>query len=159
MPYLVNPKNGLELNWNNVAASVATDTLEFNSAYMNSCTPENKSDRQYKANLWWWHYHERHDIAPLGDIEGKEEMIEGGSLFIFEPNDVRGLAGVRQRYASGTKEDDFICRNSCGRVAAADIASWYGCNDRRLYNFAISFDCWRDWLGDCRDYIANCEMG
>ncbi|MBV1875362.1 MAG: DUF1329 domain-containing protein, partial [Cycloclasticus sp.] len=107
LPYLVNPKNGLELNWNNVAASVATDTLEFNSAYMNSCTPENKSDRQYKANLWWWHYHERHDIAPLGDIEGKEEMIEGGSLFIFEPNDVRGLAGVRQRYASGTKEDDF----------------------------------------------------
>ncbi len=106
IPFL-HPKNGLELNWDLVAHSVNTDTLEFNPAIMKSCTADGKLDREYRANLWWWHFHNRTEIEPLGDIEGKEEMVEGGSVFFFEPNDVRGLAGVRQRYASATKQDDF----------------------------------------------------
>ena len=103
----VNPKNGLELNWNLVASSVNTETLEFSPVYLFACTAEGQLEREYKADLWWWHYHNRTEIEPLGDIEGKEELIEGGSIFFLEPNDVRGLAGVRQRYASADKEDDF----------------------------------------------------
>jgi hypothetical protein len=64
-------------------------------------------DREYKADLWWWHYHNRSNVGPMGDIYGKEKFIEGGSIFFLEPNDVRGLAGVRQRYAETGKEDDF----------------------------------------------------
>ncbi|MBV1912537.1 MAG: DUF1329 domain-containing protein, partial [Cycloclasticus sp.] len=103
----INPKTGLELNWNLVANSVAIETLEFSPVYLYSCTAEGKPDREYKADLWWWHFHNRTEIEPFGDIPGKEEMVEGGAIFFFEPNDVRGLAGVRQRYASGSKEDDF----------------------------------------------------
>lgn len=106
IPFL-KPKNGLELNWNYVAHSVGTETLEFSPVFLDACTAEGKPDRNYRADLWWWHYHNRTEIGPLGDIEGKEEMVEGGAVFFFEPNDVRGLAGVRQRYASADKEDDF----------------------------------------------------
>ena len=103
----IKPKNGLELNWNLVTSGVGIESLEFNPVRLYSCTPEGELDRKYKANLWWWNFHNRTDIEPYGDIPGKEDMIEGGALFFFEPNDVRGLAGVRQRYADGSKGDDF----------------------------------------------------
>ncbi|AFT68270.1 outer membrane lipoprotein-sorting protein [Cycloclasticus sp. P1] len=145
LPFLVNPKNGLELHWNNVAASVATDTLEFDSAYLNSCTPDSKADRQYRANFWWWHYHERHNTAPFGDIEGKGDMVEGGALFMFEPNDVRGLAGVRQRYASGTKEDDFkIFLPSLRRTR---LLTGTDSQDPLASGLELSWDDWRgNWI-------------
>ncbi len=106
IPFL-NPKNGLELNWSYVAHSVNTDTLDFSPIAMNSCTAEGELDREYKADLWWWHYHGRSNVGPMGDADGKEDFIEGGSIFFLEPNDIRGLAGVRQRYAAQGKEDDF----------------------------------------------------
>lgn len=106
VPFL-HPKNGIELNWSYVAHSVNTDTLDFSPIAMNSCTADGKLDRQYKADLWWWHYHGRSNVGPMGDIDGKEDFIEGGSVFFLEPNDIRGLAGVRQRYAEQGKEDDF----------------------------------------------------
>ncbi|MCF6193101.1 MAG: outer membrane lipoprotein-sorting protein [Kangiellaceae bacterium] len=106
IPFL-NPKNGLELNWDYVASSVNTDTLDFEPIHMRACTPDSKLDSEYKADLWWWHYHNRQNVEPYGDIEGKEEYIEGGSIFFKEPFDIRGLAGVRQRYAESDKEDDF----------------------------------------------------
>ena len=106
IPFL-DPKNGMELNWDFVAHSVNTDTLEFRPARWTACTAEGQLDRDYKANLWWWHYHGRSNVAPAGAIAGKEDYIEGGSVFFLEPNDIRGLAGVRQRYADAGKEDDF----------------------------------------------------
>ena len=106
IPFLA-PKNGIELNWNYVAHSTNSDTLSFNPIEMNACTSEGKLDREYKADLWWWHYHNRTNVAPMGDVYGKEKFIEGGSVFFLEPNDIRGLAGVRQRYAESGKEDDF----------------------------------------------------
>ena len=106
IPFL-NPKDGVELNWNYVASSVNTDTLDFSPIEMNACTSDGKLDREYKADLWWWHYHGRSNVGPMGDADGKEEFIEGGSIFFLEPNDIRGLAGVRQRYAAEDKEDDF----------------------------------------------------
>jgi len=106
IPFL-KPKNGIELNWDYVAHSTNSDTLSFNPVEMNACTSDGKLDREYRADLWWWHYHNRTNVAPMGDVYGKEKFIEGGSVFFLEPNDIRGLAGVRQRYAESGKEDDF----------------------------------------------------
>jgi len=106
VPFL-NPKNGLELNWSYVAHSVNTDTLDFEPIHMRACTPGGRVDSEYKADLWWWHYHNRRNVEPFGDIDGKEQYIEGGSIFFKEPYDIRGLAGVRQRYPEGGKDDDF----------------------------------------------------
>ena len=106
IPFL-KPKNGIELNWDYVAHSTNSDTLSFNPVEMNACTSEGKLDREYKADLWWWHYHNRTNVGPMGDVYGKEKFIEGGSVFFLEPNDIRGLAGVRQRYAESGKGDDF----------------------------------------------------
>lgn len=106
IPFL-NPKNGLELNWSYVAHSVNTDTLALDPLYLRSCNENSKVDTEYKAKLWWWHYHNRSNVGPMGDIPDKEEYIEGGSIFFNEPYDIRGLAGVRQRYAETNKPDDF----------------------------------------------------
>lgn len=106
IPFL-HPKNGLELNWDYVAHSVDTDTLDFEPIHMRACTEDSKIDSEFKADLWWWHYHNRQNVAPFGDIEGKEDYIEGGSVFFKEPYDIRGLAGVRQRYPEAGKDDDF----------------------------------------------------
>ena len=106
IPFL-HPKNGLELNWDYVAHSTNSDTGAFNPITMNACSAEGVLDRSYKADIYWWHFHNRTNVAPFGDIDGKEDFIEGGALFILEPNDIRGFAGVRQRYASADKEDDF----------------------------------------------------
>ena len=106
IPFL-NPKNGLELNWSYVAHSVNTDTLNFEPIHMRACTAGGRLDSEYKADLWWWHYHNRKNTGPLGEIDGKEDFIEGGSIFFLEPLDIRGLAGVRQRYPDADKDDDF----------------------------------------------------
>lgn len=106
VPFL-HPKNGLELNWSYVAHTVDTDTLDFEPIHMRACTPSGKLDSEYKADLWWWHYHNRTMVEPLGDIDGKEDFIEGGSVFFKEPYDIRGLAGVRQRYPEAGHDDDF----------------------------------------------------
>ena len=103
----IHPKNGIELNWDYVAHSTNSDTLSFNPLVMNACSSDGSLDRSYKADLFWWHYHNRTNVAPFGEIENKDDFIEGGAVFFLEPNDVRGFAGVRQRYASGDKEDDF----------------------------------------------------
>jgi len=105
IPFL-HPKNGIELHWDFVAHSTNNDTLSFGPIDFDACSA-NGHERAYKADLWWWHYHNRSNVGPLGDIEGKEKFIEGGSVFFLEPNDIRGLAAVRQRYAGADKEDDF----------------------------------------------------
>ncbi|MBL4743423.1 MAG: outer membrane lipoprotein-sorting protein [Cycloclasticus sp.] len=105
IPFL-NPKNGLELQWSFVAHSVNNDTLSFGPLEFNACSASGH-ERGYKADLWWWHYHNRSNVGPMGDIEGKEDFVEGGAIFFLEPNDIRGLAAVRQRYADPAKEDDF----------------------------------------------------
>ncbi len=106
IPFL-NPKNGLELNWSYVAHSVNIDTLNFEPIHMRACTAGGRLDSEYKADLWWWHYHNRKNTGPFGEIDGKEDFIEGGSIFFLEPLDIRGLAGVRQRYPDADKDDDF----------------------------------------------------
>jgi hypothetical protein len=43
----------------------------------------------------------------LGNVEGFEGIAEAGALLILSPRDVRGLAGVRLRFADADKDDDF----------------------------------------------------
>lgn len=108
VPFL-NPKTGLELNWSYIAHSTNTSTVEFGPVHMRACTANGNVDSEFKADLWWWHYHNRldADAGPVGEIDDKDEYIEGGSIFFLEPNDIRGLAGVRQRYPESDRDDDF----------------------------------------------------
>lgn len=106
MPFL-HPKNGQELNWMYVANAVGTDDLYFNPMVATACTPQGTVDRRYKAHLWWQKFHGRNTEGIKGNIPGKDQFIEGGSIFFTEPFDIRGLAGVRQRYAEAGKADDF----------------------------------------------------
>jgi Protein of unknown function (DUF1329) len=106
LPFL-NPKNGLEATWLFVAHGVASDNLDFNPITMDVCNSSNSLERQYKAELWWQKMHGRADIAPHGDMPGMQGVVEAGAIFFNDPRDVRGLAGVRRRYAAANREDDF----------------------------------------------------
>jgi Protein of unknown function (DUF1329) len=106
LPFL-NPKNGLEATWLFVAHGVASDNLDFNPITMDVCNSANSLERQYKAELWWQKMHGRADFAPHGDMPGMQGVVEAGAIFFNDPRDVRGLAGVRRRYAAANKEDDF----------------------------------------------------
>ena len=139
----INPKNGLELNWNLVASSVNQETLEFGPVTFNACSAQGVLDREYKAYLWWWHFHNRTEIAPLGDIEGKEDMVEGGSVFFLEPNDIRGLAGVRQRYAAADKEDDF--KVFIPSLRRTRLLTGSDSEDPLASGLELSWDDWRSY--------------
>jgi hypothetical protein len=103
----VNPKNGLEATWSYVAHGVNTDNLHFNPITMDVCNSSSTLERQYKAELWWQKMHGRKDIAPSGDINGMDGVVEGGAVYFTDPRDVRGLSGARKRFAAANKEDDF----------------------------------------------------
>jgi len=106
MPFL-NPKNGLEATWSFVAHGIANDNLNFNPITMDVCNSGGNLERQYKAELWWQKMHGRKDVAPFGDINGMDGVVEAGAVYFTDPRDVRGLSGVRKRFADAKKEDDF----------------------------------------------------
>ncbi|RJF88865.1 DUF1329 domain-containing protein [Oleomonas cavernae] len=103
----VNPKNGLEATWSFVAHGISNDNLNFHPITMDVCNSSNKLERTYKAELWWQKMHGRKDVAPFGDINGMDGVVEGGAVYFTDPRDVRGLSGVRKRFADAKKEDDF----------------------------------------------------
>lgn len=103
----LNPKNGQELTWMMEADRFTTDDLWFSPISITSCTPQGVADRRYKAELWWQHFHGRDQNGVKSSVAGKPQFTLGGSLFFLEPFDIRGLAGVRQRYADAAKTDDF----------------------------------------------------
>jgi len=106
LPFL-HPKDGLEATWTYVAHAISNDNLDFNPITMDACNSSNELERQYKAELWWQKMHGRQDFEPHGDVPGMEGIVEAGAVFFNDPRDVRGLAGVRKRYAAANKEDDF----------------------------------------------------
>ena len=103
----INPKNGEELNWLFNAHGVGTDDLYFDTIDMAACNSENNLERIYKANIFWRRMAGRVSAPPLGNVEGFEGITEAGALLIKSPRDVRGLAGVRLRFADADKDDDF----------------------------------------------------
>ncbi|MCW0182664.1 outer membrane lipoprotein-sorting protein [Zavarzinia sp.] len=106
LPFL-NPKDGLEATWSFVAHGIANDNLNFHPITMDVCNSSSSLERQYKAELWWQKMHGRKDVAPFGDIGGMDGVVEGGAVYFTDPRDVRGLSGVRKRFADAKKEDDF----------------------------------------------------
>jgi len=142
IPFL-NPKNGIELNWDYVAHSTNSDTLSFSPVELNACSPDSQLERSYKADLFWWHYHNRTNVAPMGEIDDKDEFIEGGSVFFLEPNDVRGFAGVRQRYAQADKEDDF--RAYIPSLRRTRILTGSDSQDPLAAGLELTWDDWRSY--------------
>tara|TARA_Y100000815_G_scaffold274418_1_gene308443 strand:+ start:161 stop:1588 length:1428 start_codon:yes stop_codon:yes gene_type:complete len=106
LPFL-NPKNGDELNWLFNSHGVGTEDLWFNPVVMTGCSAKNKVERTYTANMWWRKMAGRVGKAPLGNVPGFEGVAEAGALLLTSPRDVRGLAGVRVRFADADKDDNF----------------------------------------------------
>ena len=103
----INPQNGEELNWLFNAHGVGTDDLYFDTIDMAACNSANNLERMYKANIFWRRMAGRVSAPPLGNVEGFEGITEAGALLIKSPRDVRGLAGVRLRFADADLDDDF----------------------------------------------------
>ena len=103
----INPKNGEELNWLFNAHGVGTDDLFFDTIDMAACNSTNNLERIYKANIFWRRMAGRVSAPPLGNVEGFEGITEAGALLIKSPRDVRGLGGVRLRFADADVDDDF----------------------------------------------------
>ena len=103
----INPQNGEELNWLFNAHGVGTDDLYFDTIDMAACNSANNLERIYKANIFWRRMAGRVSAPPLGNVEGFEGITEAGALLILSPRDVRGLAGVRLRYADADLDDNF----------------------------------------------------
>ncbi|MBV45157.1 MAG: hypothetical protein CML87_04850 [Rhodobiaceae bacterium] len=102
-----NPQNGEELNWLFNAHGVGSDDLFFDTIDMAACSGTNVLERIYKANIFWRRMAGRVSAPPLGNVEGFEGITEAGALLIKSPRDVRGLAGVRLRFADADRDDDF----------------------------------------------------
>jgi len=144
IPFL-HPKNGLELNWSYVAHAVGTETLFFQPIAMNACSPDGTLDRQYKADLWWQKFHGRNTVGVRGDIPGKERFIEGGAIFFTEPYDVRGLAGVRQRYPEAGKDDDF--KVFIPSLRRTRVLTGSDAQDPLASGLELTWDDWRAYWG------------
>jgi hypothetical protein len=141
IPFL-DPKDGMQLNWSYVAHAVNADDLYFRPIKMGACTggAGAKLDQYYEADLWWKKFHGR-TSDPVGSVEGKDEFIEGGSIFFLEPFDIRGLAGVRQRYAAGGVDDDFnVFIPSLRRTR---VLTGSDAQDPIASGLALTWDDWR----------------
>ena len=140
IPYL-HPKDGLELNWTFIAHGVGTETAVFNPLLTTVCTPEGEIDREYEAVLWWQKFHGRSQIGDEAEIPDKEGIVEGGAIYALSPFDVRGFAGVRQRYADGKKNDDFkifLKTNQRSRTLSGTDAQ-----DPMWAGLEVTWDDWR----------------
>lgn len=146
IPFL-HPKDGMELNWSYVAHAVGTETLFFKPIEMSACTAgaNAKIDRHYKADLWWQKFHGRALVPPLGDVPDKEEYIEGGSIFFLEPFDIRGLAGVRQRYAEAGVDDDF--KVFIPSLRRTRVLTGSDAQDPIASGLELTWDDWRAYWG------------
>ncbi len=146
IPFL-HPKDGMELNWSYVSHAVGTETLFFKPIKMGACTggANAKIDRYYEADLWWQKFHGRSLVEPYGDVPGKNDYIEGGSIFFLEPFDIRGLAGVRQRYAKAGEEDDF--RVFIPSLRRTRVLTGSDAQDPIASGVELTWDDWRAYWG------------
>ena len=140
IPYL-NPKNGLELNWSFIAHGVGSETLIFDPMISNSCDGEGRLDVQYTGYIWWQKFHGRQSIEPFGSVDDKDKYIEGGALLVVSPNDVSGIAAVRQRAARGVVMDNF--RVFIPSMRRTRTLSGNDAQDPMYYGLEVTWDDWR----------------
>ena len=135
------PQDGAQLNALLTAHGVANENLKFAPLAVNVCNTSNKLERAYEADLWWQKMHGRVAVPPLGDIEDREDIVEGGAIFFLKPFDVRGTAVTRMRFAATEKEDDFhafLPSLRRTRVLAGSDAQ-----DPMAAGFEVLWDDWR----------------
>lgn len=101
------PKDGLELNYAQMAHGVGTDDMHFKPITMYACTANNTAEHTYVGEIWWRKLAGRTEREPLGNVKQYSGAQEAGALFFQAPRDVRGLAGVRVRSAAVEKDDEF----------------------------------------------------
>jgi hypothetical protein len=142
MPF-TNPKNGLELNWLNVANGVGNDNVLFKPVVFHACNSSNKLERKYEAYLWWQKFHGRTLLPPFGSVAHKEDFVQGGALYFLKPRDIRGLAGVRLRYAAVDKDDSF--QVFLPGLKRTRILSGSDAQDPLAAGLEITWDEWRGY--------------
>ena len=142
MPF-PNPTNGMELNWLNVANAVASENLHFRPIKFDICDSSNKIERRYEAHLWWQKFHGRKSLEPLGSVDSQEGVIEGGSIYFMRPRDIRGLAGVRLRYAALDRDDDF--KVFIPSLRRTRILSGSDAQDPMVAGTEVTWDEWRGY--------------
>ena len=137
------PANGMDVNWNFVAHGVGNDNVWFRPMTSDICDKNNEVERHYKIDLWWQKFHGRTDLEPKGDIPDTDGLIEGGAVFFREPFDVRGLAGVRKRYASMDREDDFAV--FIPSLRRTRLLSASDAQDPLASGMGLTWDDWRGY--------------
>ena len=135
------PTNGAELNALLTAHGIANENLKFSPMKVDVCSSSNKVERVYEADLWWQKMHGRVSVEPLGDIENREGIVEGGSIYFLKPFDVRGTAVTRMRYASTDKEDAF--RAYLPSLRRTRVLAGSDAQDPMGAGFEVLWDDWR----------------
>jgi len=104
-----NPKNSWEVLWNSytmVSRYLTHDDMRFYSWF--GLFDKDKYQKHFSWVLQERSYFNRTDIEPLGDMEQytKSGIAKMSSLYISEPQDVRGFILLKRKYWSMTKEDE-----------------------------------------------------
>ena len=108
IPFVPEPKDGLELIWAFVQHNVGSDNLYFKPMEMILCNKHNEIERTYSAHLWWQNFWGRATYEPTPSIPGTpESRYQGGSVFFTHPLDAKGICGVRIRHFDPAIDDSF----------------------------------------------------
>lgn len=139
------PKSGIELAWLFMSYGIGNENLFLNPITFDVCNSSNELERTYKAHIWWQKMHARQQVDPLGEVPGKEGVVEAGSVYFMDPYDVRGLAVSRQRYAEADKGDDF--RAFLPSLRRTRILAGSDAQDPMAAGLEVTWDEWRQsWV-------------
>jgi hypothetical protein len=108
IPFVPDPKTGLELVWAFAQHNVGSDSVFFKPGDFILCDKHNRIERTYSAHLWWQNFWGRATFEPTPSIPGiPEDSYQGGSIFFTHPLDAKGLCGVRIRRFDPDVDDSF----------------------------------------------------
>jgi hypothetical protein len=108
IPFVPNPKTGLELIYAYALHNVASDNLYFKPIEFILCDKNNKIERTYSAHLWWQNFWGRTTYEPTPYLPNTPDTkYQGGAIFFTHPLDVKGLCGARVRHFDPDIDDSF----------------------------------------------------
>lgn len=108
VPFVPNPKDGLELVWAYLGHNVGSDTLVAKPVDFILCNADNQIERTYSAHIWWMNFWGRATFDPKPFVPGTSpEDFQAGSIFFTSPMDVKGLCGARTRHFDPKVQDSF----------------------------------------------------
>ncbi len=101
------PRNAAEVAHSFDRIGSGSDTTSFNPIDFLMWERKGKFERIIKSQLQWYISKGRYDLPPIPNAPDAHEILEKGSLVIVYPYDLKGYAGVRQRFVDPEKEDSF----------------------------------------------------